>query len=1603
MVVVTPAIAALTGELTLFHTTDPLLSNSPILVFYGPAPSISAATSRIQIHVFTPAGFESYPRVSISPNAPYYAAVNSLPREEQGDEVCRGLAFGLSKYFAEVPRPSRDAWVAQACPSKKAASAFALFSDAHVAILATRMNKVDNLDEIINDIQRSLSEQTVSWLDLDVVLPPGSIEPVKLEDEEPEQENVDEEELCARRYGDYAPFIKLLGEPAFLPTSKLRRAPSKPTAIGRSQAFLRDQREVTRKEMSELVDTESNYINKLTLLVTDIASDLRQIVHNDAIPVSNPMERTINDLFPPFLDKMLELNSAFLEAIRQVLDDTEDSTIVDLTDTTEETSQDEPIEDTIGLTEFAKCLIEWFPKFAECYPSYMQAHSRFPRLMRRLARIGDASILDKIQSFGEKRLNSLLIEPVQRLPRYTLYIDSIAKQLPVAHPALKLLLKARDIVSEICSQDAPGAQETNIWERLQRIVKSWPEEIESVGRLITIVDVVEMFPPFEDGHSRGSSGVLLLFTDCTIFVEKRSQMAMSARALLSELGKPLLEDRRDSTRPITPPSLHFVDSFSLKDTTVTEYLDNRAITIMPLSPGPDPGIASEQRVYLLEGPYSGKASKFQEEWTKAQVEGRFTEEERESGKWEVRSAQIAGGELNLFNAIFEGCQRHHQENPSESARVRIIIDPSKHEHRAVVGENELEANVSLEKTEKGQWRISIESAYSMATRDKVDEGEFLSILIRRLSGLLTSRFSTKNSAITSSFVLRNQQVLDDLHLEFEKKEAEVSVAPEPTSSQEHHRPKSPVKMISNFLSQSTHGRQTPTPRKLPQPNAFSDAPLLLPGSRDGSRPSSRDQPLQLSVTPERNNIVQSPTKRLEDALNTYLLALLARKGNIVGKVVQGRSRANELSVNELYNSLLEDPNMMVVAAQSSIDVLFSAFEKFLNVAWKEGVGAVMTATQFQTIQTKAESLFPVDFERYFKDSFHNMSPPNQRALRGIVKLLAELLDGTGNDGDRGILTAAFVEILVPDGNPYDFVSLLDRFVEDIESLFGEVVQPRETRPTLGGHGRSRSTNTASLTSNTSSFRKKFGFGSSTSRPEQDYKVSVWRTLSKSTRLPDQPSSLSRGTMQRAKTTDGHGGLPVRPFSQEGPSRQPSPQPPERPMSHDSMWHNNGPSLGSIGETLGTPNPAPHRKKRRSSLSDLKSLELTLNESPFISPSAMRSFEDSPKEPVERTKSPSPTLTRATGIPMLGSTLGSPISDRPRSRLPSAFRKENSPLNQHQPSPSPSSTRPRSLSKQPEEFDASPGPLVRRGSKQVGDVSNSPYSIGRRGSKHIDEALYPLARRGSKQVEDGHNVLARRGSKQVDDGSISNYPTLRRSSNIPLLSSKVDRPKTPSTPTTARAGLSERPTAGNAMRIKTGQAGTPGKVTIKSPPPSGTPTRKLRMQSPQKLRERLQDEHRALDTAHSTLQDELGRIGEEITMNRHNSVLRNHDSPAQSQAPSHDIRTRLSALESSLPTSVDAVAARVAKIHADALSSLAVSESKAKKLDELYREANAENEALYARFNDELARVLKAVRSGQGVDELKNKVRESQDEAGRLRRENARLKREVLGLRSQLKD
>ena len=270
----------------------------------------------------------------------------------------------------------------------------------------------------------------------------------------------------------------------------------------------------------------------------------------------------------------------------------------------------------------------------------------------------------------------------------------------------------------------------------------------------------------------------------------------------------------------------------------------------------------------------------------------------------------------------------------------------------------------------------------------------------------------------------------------------------------------------------------------------------------------------------------------------------------------------------------------------------------------------------------------------------------------------------------------------------------------------------------------------------------------------------------------------------------------------------------------------------------------------------------------------------------------------------------------------------------------------------------------------------------------------------------------------------------------MLAPKTGSPqhRTPHT----RSALSERPGTANIVRPSPQPGRKPRSNTIStisgaSPVPSPLPSplpaqaKKLRMQSPQKLRERLQNEQAYLTTTQNHIQDELLLIGDELTSTptRTGSIrpkpltIRSGGAigtssfatststrPPSSQSHNNntaDLTQRLLKLESQLPTQIETASARISAIHADLTSSLAVSETKARKLDELYRESNSENEALYARFNDELGRILKAVRSGDGVGELKRQVREQQEEVARLKRENGRLKRENVGLRAQMRE
>jgi hypothetical protein len=169
------------------------------------------------------------------------------------------------------------------------------------------------------------------------------------------------------------------------------------------------------------------------------------------------------------------------------------------------------------------------------------------------------------------------------------------------------------------------------------------------------------------------------------------------------------------------------------------------------------------------------------------------------------------------------------------------------------------------------------------------------------------------------------------------------------------------------------------------------------------------------------------------------------------------------------------------------------------------------------------------------------------------------------------------------------ISLLDRLVDDFDNLFDEfipsgasldgILSSDQTKPSARDAG--------SISSNASSFRKRFGFSlyRESSKTDGESKVSsILRTLSKSKNSGDSEPGTPRGSLLRSKSIDVDAGLALylRPGSRDRPSAASSQEHLRRPGSSQGQ----PPSLSSI-RGISANGVVKVRRRRRSSLSDLR--------------------------------------------------------------------------------------------------------------------------------------------------------------------------------------------------------------------------------------------------------------------------------------------------------------------------------------------------------------------------------------------------------------------------------
>ncbi|KKF92924.1 RhoGEF domain protein [Ceratocystis platani] len=886
MVRVTDDIVLPSESVTLYHSCDPLLGEHPVLVFHGPSTTANYThnSSRVQVHVFSAAGFQSFHRLTISPNSPFYTVVDYLPREFQGDEVYRGLAFGLFKYFSELPESvklylrNRYANTRLKLPGPPPV----LFGEQHAADLAKELVQSNNTVDVVKSLQTALQTQHISNVDLDFVLPPGSIVPLQAEDYEDYTDDEDDIlDPSLRQYGGYTPLVRLLGESVFLPTSRLRRAPSKPTSLNRGKAFSKDQKFDLRMKLCELVDTEQRYVKKVNELVNSIAADFRKAAQAKTPESQSPTVEEVDKLFPESLDTILNLNTAFMHELRKVMDDSEEEAQKDM----EHTSRD-------FLRE-----------------------------------------LDKPSAAG------LMVS---------------------------------------MTNAAGGTAEYDL------LFMGWHD----------LADV--RFTESDDGQ-------LVWMT-------------------------------------------------SVKDMKRT-HVNELSLDLTPTS-----------RCFRLQETFEGKANRWTEDIAKARVEGRFAEAEREDPRWTLRSIRMPDSNLGLFAAVFQEGADYLVEGRKEPAPIRVVIDHERGTKGAPIGHYGVDIVVNVGAGDLRRLSINAVGLGGKAFHDEVALEDFLPTLSRRIIQLMSSQLNVWNPNLVPALVSYYTKTVKGLNLTGTREKSRSFLAT------------SPVKLLSNIWN-GTLSSAPDQPREL---------------QRSGSQHSIFGSIRGRDRVPLDDAKPENPLVRLEGTFTGYVAALQQRKGNILGRAVMNRGSVDELAVNDLYNRLIEAPFDFEYSSDLGADVILVAFEKFLRIAWTEQMGPIMTMNALDKLQARLNRRVPGDFADFVNYLFGDMAPQNRRAFTSLIKLLADLLDGCGNDSDRGALTLAFAEILVPQDDAANYMNLLDRLVEDCDRIFDEsgnigaggaqnallaLANANGYLDTINGSGTMRGikSHSGSLTSNTSSLRRKFGF------------------------------------------------------------------------------------------------------------------------------------------------------------------------------------------------------------------------------------------------------------------------------------------------------------------------------------------------------------------------------------------------------------------------------------------------------------------------------------------------------------------------------------------------
>ncbi|KAJ7180267.1 hypothetical protein C8R43DRAFT_972440 [Mycena crocata] len=284
----------------------------------------------------------------------------------------------------------------------------------------------------------------------------------------------------------------------------------------------------------ELVDTERTYVKRLRSLKNDYADPLRNFARSKNTSIIPAYEA--KTLFGN-VDNLLPVNEAFLADLEKMLGPNGAKVVGGVGD--------------VALRHFKE--LRGFEQYKQYYVKREDAQSIFEREMSRKSS-PFAAYIDRIKyQASETRnrvgLRELLINPVQRIPQYTLMFRTMIKHMAPGDPQRAKLVEADELASRIAlAEPDEETKRAAIFYCLSATIDGFPPDLFSNSRrFIDCIDVEDVLSdaPSSSSVSVNSSSMgslhctLFLFDDKLLIVKRPGNGEKGGRAFagLDELDK----------------------------------------------------------------------------------------------------------------------------------------------------------------------------------------------------------------------------------------------------------------------------------------------------------------------------------------------------------------------------------------------------------------------------------------------------------------------------------------------------------------------------------------------------------------------------------------------------------------------------------------------------------------------------------------------------------------------------------------------------------------------------------------------------------------------------------------------------------------------------------------------------------------------------------------------------------------------------------------------------------------------------------------------------------------------------------------------------------